>query len=162
MKKTLILLASVTLAIAASTASAGPHRGHGGPHGGPGDGMGMGMGMGMLFHVARHIERVADELGVTDAQRDEIRSILDGAREQARPMADALRDNRQALMDASAPESYDDALVAQLADAQGDLISQMIVLKSRTRANVLTVLTPEQRTQLEAMREERRSHRFGG
>ncbi len=159
MTKTLMIpsLLLGLLAIAA-TAQANPfHRDHGGGfRGGPMSGP---TEIGRVLHLAGRLEAVAEEIGLSEAQRDEIHAVVDQARPELRDLAREMRGNRDALRGASAPESYDQTAVAELAAAQGDLIARGIVLGAQVRHDVLAVLSLEQREQLQALRAERR--RFG-
>ena len=152
-----IMIKTLTAAILATCVVASPaiaRPGQGGHAGGP-------PGIETLMHLSRHLEHVADEINVTQEQRDAIRGIIDMARPQFREVGDAIRANHELIRTVSSPESYDAEAVAILADEQGALVSQMMILGAQTKVNVLSVLTVEQREQLTAMREERRS-RWGG
>ncbi|MDJ0655526.1 MAG: Spy/CpxP family protein refolding chaperone [Xanthomonadales bacterium] len=110
------------------------------------------------------IERMAGELQITDEQRDAIRAVVDGVRPQLREVFDGMRENREAIRETTFADSYDAAAVAQLAEVQGDLMAQTIVIRHQARADVMNLLTPEQRTQLAGMRAsrcERRGTCFG-
>lgn len=147
-----------------------------GPGQGPGQGPGPGTGMGLespagpfggrmgsaMFRFARMFDRIGDELGLSDVQRDEIRAILDAGRAELEPLAGALHDNHLAIAESSQPETYDPLAVSELAAAQGDLVAELIVLKSRIKVDVLNVLTPQQRDQLEELRQRPLPGRFGG
>ncbi len=152
--KLIYSIALVALVAAAASVSANPRHHHkgfhgGGPMSGPTE-------IGRVLHLAHRLEAVAAEIGLSEEQRDAIHAVVDGARPQLRDLARELRGNRDALRDASAPDSYDSAAVASLAATQGDLIERGIVLGAQVRHDVLSVLTPEQREQLEALRAERR------
>ena len=163
--KNILTATALTLAMTAATGvHAAPGEGFfGGPRhdamgmfGGPGLGRGPGGPGGFLGPLAR-MEFIADELELTEEQREAIRASIDVAVSDARPVLEAMRDNREALREAGDPESYDAATVAALAETQGDLVAELILLKTATRAEVFGVLTPEQ---VEAI-EERRSRREG-
>ena len=144
---------TMTVAVLAACMVSAPafsRPGHGGPHGIEG-----------LLHLSHHLERVAEELNVTDEQRDSIRAIIDAARPQFQEVGDSLRANRELIRTVSSPDAYDTEAVAILADEQGALVSQMVVLGAQTKVDVLSILTAEQREQLEDLREER-GGRWGG
>ena len=158
MNKSLLISALLLGMVAtAGTVQARPaHGDHGGFHHGP---MGGPPEIGRVLHLAGRLERVAEEIGLSEEQRDAIHAVVDQARPQLRDLGRELRGNRDALRDASAPDSYDAAAVESLAVTQGELIAQAIVLGAQVRHDVLALLTPEQRERLEAMRAERRGFR---
>jgi len=124
------------------------------PPGGPGDCGGIphaGMRAGHGDPAAR-LERMADRLGLTQQQRDSVRGIVDRYRPQTRQLSDRMRDNRQQLRTAMREAQPDAAQVQKLAQAQGDLVAERIVLHSKMRAEIDQVLTPEQRQQLQNRR----------
>ena len=89
---------------------------------------------------------------------------MDGVRPQLREVFDGMRDNRKALREVALADSYDAAAVEQLADIQGDLVAQTVVIGTQARVEVMNLLTPEQRARLAELRDgrsERRSRRFG-
>jgi len=114
------------------------------PHGGPG-----GFLPGMMGEM----------LGLTDAQKEEIRTIAKTAfdanawlREQMKVARDAERNAVKA--------GKSDAELAQLAASRAQLFTQMHTVRLQTEAKIYKVLTPEQRTKLETMREKMHA-RFG-
>ena len=148
MKHRFLLITSLMMLFAA-TASAHPF--------GPGRGPERGMGSAPFLRLAGMLRHVAEELGITEAQRDEIRSILEDARDEVAPLRTALRDNRDAIKAAATPESYDPAAVATLAGVHGELTTELVLIGSRVRVDIMNVLTVEQREQLEALKQERRA-----
>ena len=82
------------------------------------------------------LPRVADELGLTDEQLEEIQAILDAARpeiEDAREQLHALRETRRENHDPAVfNEGEVRAFAADLAEVQADLM----VLGERTRAAI--------------------------
>jgi Spy/CpxP family protein refolding chaperone len=159
--KTLLLAATLAggLATAAAYAvppAAGPCGGYGARgagFGGPGMGAGMGPG--------GRIERMADMLDLTKEQRDKVRAIVDKARPETRALRDKLTDNRKQLQ-AATQQGGKDAEVRKLADAQGKLMADMIVLRTRVHGEISAVLTPAQREQLEQRMPGRGPRGFGG
>ena len=140
---------------AAGTVQANPfHKGQGdgfrgGPMNGPTE-------VDRVLQLAHRLERVAEQIGLSEEQRDAIHAVVDEARPQLRDLGGEMRANRDELREASSPENYDPGAVSALATAQGELIARGIVLGAQVRFDVLAVLTPDQREQLEALRGERR------
>lgn len=103
------------------------------------------------------IGRVARRLGLSQEQRQALEAIADKHRPELRQLRDAIADNGRALKKARA----DDPKLQDLAAAQGKAIAGMIVLHKQMRAEVDTVLTPEQRNKLEMLRHHARHQNEG-
>ncbi len=149
MNTTRIALATLLTAALSATAFAAP----------PGrDGFGQGPRAGHkppspVGMLARAIDRHID---VTDEQRAEIEAILDAHRAEARPLATQERATRRELADLVRSGAWDEATLTTLAERQGELTTQRIVLGAHGAADLLAVLNDEQRAELEALREARR------
>jgi Spy/CpxP family protein refolding chaperone len=150
--KAVLIATALTGSVAAGVALANPR----------GDVEGCGRGqhaMGSGRHHGDHesrMERMADVLGLTKEQRDAVRAIVDKSRPQKRALRDTLRENRRqlrALMQAGTPSESE---VRKIADAQGRVMADMIVLRTKTRAEINAVLTQEQREKIQNMRKWRR------
>ena len=61
-------------------------------------------------------------------------------------------ENRKQLRTVMNRGTYDEAKVQQLAQAQGNLKAEMIVLRTKTQSQIRNVLTDQQREQLQQMR----------
>jgi Spy/CpxP family protein refolding chaperone len=108
-------------------------------------------------------ERLATRLNLTDAQKQQAKSIFDAARETSKPIAQQLRQQRQALQEA-AKAGKSDAEIDQLAGDVGSLTSQVTAVRTKAFAKFYAMLTPEQRSQAQEMRQnmrERFQHRRG-
>lgn len=100
----------------------------------------------------RIMARVAERLGLTDAQKTEIKSILVAERPDAEPLLRQLAATRKQLRDATRSGSFDEAQVRSLATQQAQTVAELIVTKERVKSKVYNVLTPEQRGRAEKMR----------
>jgi Spy/CpxP family protein refolding chaperone len=99
--------------------------------------------------------RLSTKLNLTDAQKEQAKSIFDAARESSKPVAQELRQQRQALQEA-AKAGKTDAEIDQLANQVGSLTGQMTAVRTKAFAKFYALLTPEQRTQAQQMRHHRR------
>ena len=135
MKKFVIALAiTATAALAYAT-----------PHGGPGHG----------GNRAAHMQKFAEKLGLTDAQKDQIKSIFKADREKNQQLYSDFRAKRQEyhqLKAANDPKA--DAVKAELSG----LRDQIKEARKGTHEQVLGVLTPDQRAKFDAWRAERKQH----
>jgi len=95
------------------------------------------------------IDRMAEYLGLSTEQRAQVRAIVDKARPQARALHDKLRDNHQQLRALMQQDKPKDSEVRKLADAQGKLIADQIVQRTKMQSDIRAVLTPEQREKLQ-------------
>ena len=97
--------------------------------------------------------RMMQALDLTDAQRDQIHQILESNREQnadLREQMKAFHEQMRALWSADQPDK--DAILAKWSEGQS-LRAQMFERMVDVRLAVRAVLTPEQLTQLQQMRE---------
>ncbi len=144
MRTTKWMTMAAVVTLSASLAFAAPHeggkRGRHGRHGG-----------------AELGERMATKLNLTDAQKQQIRAISEGFRannkvafENARTLRSEFREAKKAN-DTAKLEALKPQLEAQR--------TQMRQLREAHQAQIVAVLTPEQRTQWEALKAEREQRR---
>jgi len=145
------LITILTLLAVSMAAYAGP--------GGAGRGPGMRAGPGTLDRMVQHLARAADKLQISDEQMDKIFAVADASRGDYRQLDRQIRDNRKALRAVVESDPYDPQAVAELADIQGNLTTQLIVLNARVRADIRLLLTPEQRERIKQHRSQRRGKR---
>jgi len=109
----------------------------------------------------RYLERLARRLNMTDEQRAEIETVLHGSREQMAELRDEMRTNRAQIRELVSQADFDETAVRGMADKQGDLKAEMIVLRARQRSEMKALLTDEQIAQLDEMRKGKyfRGHR---
>ncbi len=94
-------------------------------------------------------------LDLTDEQRDQIFEIHHAQQPAVREKMEALRKGREALRNAAMAENYDSKAVRTLADQQGMLKAELIVMRNATFNRIYTLLTPEQREQIKQMKKKR-------
>jgi periplasmic protein CpxP/Spy len=114
--------------------------GPGGPgrFGGPG---GPGGPMGMLPMLGR-------ELNLSDAQRDQIKAIADSHKDEWKAIFDRERTAREALNAAISADTVNDALVRQKSAEVAAVEADAAVARAHAHAEVLQILTAEQKAQL--------------
>jgi Spy/CpxP family protein refolding chaperone len=97
---------------------------------------------------------VAERLNLTDAQKQQITSIVESRRDEVRTLADRGRTARETLEVAVTAQTFDEGTIrsrsAELAAVEVD----MAVTRARIFAEVVQILTPAQRTQLDTLRAE--------
>ena len=146
MTKKILVAAGLVAALAAGTAvsfAQGP-AGPGPRRGGPRTDIGL-----------RGIE-------LTDAQREQVRSIMEGHRAAFESVGKALRDAHRAFGEASRAAVVDEAAIRTHSTAVANAMAEEAILRAKVRAEVHALLTPEQQQQLkerEATRQKRSQER---
>jgi periplasmic protein CpxP/Spy len=129
-------------AFAASPADGAPEDGP--PHGfgGPGPGA---PGPGMPFPRLRGLD-------LTEAQQDKLFNIRHAQAPQQRDYAKAIRKAREALRELGGADRFDEAKATAASRDLGQAVAGEALLRARMEAQVLAVLTPEQRARLNERR----------
>ena len=99
-----------------------------------------------------HLQRMAQKLNLTDAQRQQAKSIFQAARQEATPLRQQFKQNREALAAAVKADNTSD--IQRLAKVQGELSGKMAVIRSEAAAKFYSTLTPEQRATADQMRQQ--------
>jgi periplasmic protein CpxP/Spy len=101
-----------------------------------------------------HMAYMAKALNLTDAQKEQVKSIMQANRTSTRSLMQQLAQNRVAMLTATSSGAFDQAKVTALANQQAPLMAQMMVQKESIQHQIYTqVLTPEQRTIADQMRQ---------
>ena len=102
------------------------------------------------------------QLGLTDAQHDQVRGIVESHRAELQQVAQRTQEARKALRQAETAEAFNEGAIRAASDTLHAAMTEGAVLRARMRSEVLQVLTPEQRTkaaQLQALRDQRMQQR---
>ena len=135
-----LMLCAVTIIAYAQGPEGGPHHGWGGP--GPG---------GMAF--------MGRELNLTDAQKAQVKTIMQANHANMKPIMQQLEQNRAAMLAATANGAYDQAKITALANQQAQLQAAMTVQHEAIQHQIYTtVLTAEQQAKAEQLRTEQIAH----
>ena len=113
----------------------GPGRGRGGP-GGPG---------GLLAGLPLR------ELNLTDAQREQVRQIVESRQQETRAIGERAMAAREALRTATTSPSFDEGLVRAKAAEVAAIDADMAVARARIFADVFQILTPEQQAKVKEL-----------
>lgn len=144
-----IMAIAVAIPVAmAQTEGQGPKEGRGGKWGHRG-----GRGGDRMFG------RAFSQLDLTDAQKAQMKQIRESQRESLQPLKQELRAKRQEIRTATASGTFDEALVRQKLAEIAPIEAKLMAEQFRAHQQMLSVLTPEQRTKLEQMREQFKSKR---
>ena len=133
---------------------AGMAEGHGMEHGRGGHGHGMHAGMGGMGGMGGMDGgmRMLRALNLTEAQRDQVFSLMHKQAPAAREQGKAIRKARQELRTLAMSAQYDDARAKTLADSIAAATAEMALTRARTGQEIYKLLTPEQRKQADDMR----------
>ena len=117
--------------------------GPGGP-GGPGRFGGPGGPMGML-------PRLGPQLGLSEAQRDQIKGIADAHKDEWQALADRGRTAHLALDDAITADAINEALIRQKSAEASSVDADVAVARAHAHAEVFQILTADQKTRFKTM-----------
>jgi len=93
------------------------------------------------------------ELNLTDAQKEQIKSMVKANRQANLPLMQQVAANKKAMLAATANGNFDQAKFQALANQQGQLMAQLMVQKAAIQHQIYTqVLTPEQRSKADELR----------
>jgi len=111
----------------------------------------------MMF--GHHMGFIAHKLGLSDAQKTQIRSMIQAERPNFQPLVKQLAANHQQMLVATRGGSFDEAQVRTLANQQAQTLAELMVVRERLIAKAYnTVLTPEQRTKADTLRQQMFDH----
>jgi Spy/CpxP family protein refolding chaperone len=99
--------------------------------------------------------RAVRQLDLSEEQQTQLRGLMESGREAFRDQMRSLQETRKAVQEAMNAEPYDAARVQQLAEAQGTAVTGMILKRAETWQEIRSVLTPEQRVELNTLRSSR-------
>ena len=139
MKRKLVTAVAV-LTLGAAVAIAAPHDGKWGGHRRGGE----------------MSEKLAEKLGLTDAQKEQIKAIRKETREQNAAFFQSARQTREDFR--AAKEANDTAKLDALKATFQSQRAQMKQIRDAEDQRILSVLTPDQRTQFEQLKAEREAH----
>ena len=145
----------LTTLLAVSLATAGIVTvGYAGPHCGERSGA---YGEGRGHSEGRHdpLQRLMQQVDLTDAQQSEIKSIIETRRTDTENVRQQLLDSRKAMRSLVTGSDYNIEKVRELADQQAKLRAELTVARIDTMHQSLQVLTAEQQDKLAKLREQR-------
>ncbi len=127
----------------------GKGRGHKGGGGGWGRQGGRGGMRGMMFRG----------INLTDDQKAKVKTISESFRERTKSLHQELRARRQELRQASQGGTFNESLAVQKLQESATLQAKLMGEQFRMRQEMLAVLTPEQKAQMEQKRAEFKTKR---
>jgi len=132
-----LLLCGATMIAYAQGPGGGPHK----AWGGPGDGM------------------MLRELNLTDAQKAQVKTIMQANHATMKTVMQQMEQNRAALLAATANGAYDAAKIQTLANQQAQLHAAMVMNREAVQHQIYTqVLTSDQQAKAEQLRTQEINH----
>jgi periplasmic protein CpxP/Spy len=137
------LVVTLLVAITAVSETSGRHGRRGGR-----DGM-FGPGFGFMIH----------RLDLTDAQKAQAKQIMTNEKAAFQPLLKQMRQNRAQERQLVEAASFDQAQAQAFAAQQAQTVAQLSVEKMRLESQLYQILTPDQKTKLNAILD-KRAERF--
>src|SRR3982074_2295745 len=106
-----------------------------------------------------HEGHLLGKLGLTAAQKLEIKEIMTAARPHMQTLHEQMRANSVKLRQTLPTDPSYASVVAQVAQTQGSLATQMMTERADVRAQVFKVLTPPQQGQLATLEAQMPPHK---
>jgi Spy/CpxP family protein refolding chaperone len=98
-------------------------------------------------------------LDLSDVQKTNIKSIVQSLKAESAPITKETKSVHMQLRTLITAPTYDAASVADLAETEGALATERLILSSRALSDIYAELTAEQRTRLDAMSTDRMAKR---
>jgi protein CpxP len=97
-------------------------------------------------------DRLFARLNLTDDQKAKIKQTRQSFMESNKPLLDQLKSKRQELRQASEGGTFNEALATQKLTDMAGLQAKLMGARIQLRQQMLSVLTPEQKTQLDQLK----------
>lgn len=105
-----------------------------------------------LMRAIRHLD-------LDEEQRDSTRAIMQTLRQDQREIMEEMKAGHDQLKELITAEVYDEEAVAALAEREGLLVAERLIITSKAMSEIYGLLTDEQRLELESMAAERAARR---
>ncbi len=103
--------------------------------------------------------RFRDELQLSADQQSQITAVHEASKEAMQNNRKEMREGRKALRKLM-KDGFNEQKVREIADRQGQLLSDQIVMRTRNQSQMREILTEEQRGKMKTLlREHRQQHR---
>jgi len=105
-------------------------------------------------HRHGHMGYLARQLNLTDAQKAQIKTMVQAQRATLRPLMQQAAQNRLAMLNATAGGAFNQAQVQSIANQQAQITAQLAVQKASLRAQIYNqVLTADQKAKADQLRQ---------
>ena len=147
-----------------TTGGPGPFMGRGGPPppggpGGPGGRFGGRGGPGGPMGAVGPLGPIMRQIDLTDAEREQVRSIVDSHRDEMQALGERARPAHEALQAALSNETFDEGTIRARSAEVASVEADMAVAQARVYSEVFRILTPDQQGQVKKLQEEMKDRR---
>jgi periplasmic protein CpxP/Spy len=104
------------------------------------------------WHHHRGPWHLLSKLGLSDAQKTQIKSIMTAAKPEMQSLHQQMRANMQKLEQTAPSDANYSTIASQVSQTHGSLSAQMLTQQANVRAQIFKVLTPAQQTQLATLK----------
>ena len=104
------------------------------------------------WHHHRGPWHLLSKLGLSDAQKTQIKSIMTAAKPEMQSLHQQMRANMQKLEQTAPSDANYSTIASQVSQTHGSLSAQMMTQQTNVRAQIFKVLTPAQQTQLATLK----------
>ncbi|HEY1342767.1 MAG TPA: Spy/CpxP family protein refolding chaperone [Bryobacteraceae bacterium] len=104
--------------------------------------------------------RMMQALNLTDAQKQQAKSIFQESRQSTQPLRAQLKQDRQAL--AEAAKAGNTTQIQQLSTDAGSVLGKLTAARAEAMGKFYNILTPEQKAKADAMKQRMQQRRKNG
>jgi protein CpxP len=103
----------------------------------------------------RRIAHLTRDLDLTDAQQQQVKSLVEGQRPALKGLMQQLAAQRQQMLTATQNGQFDQAQVQAIASQQGQTLASLIVARQELQSKIYALLTPDQQAKFNRMQQHR-------
>ena len=103
------------------------------------------------------LERMANELALSDTQQAQFERIVDGARQQAKPWVKQMFQQHKTMRTLLDGDSFDEAAVRAQATRANAAMTELAIIHARNAFEIRKILTPAQCDKMKEMHERHHS-----
>jgi protein CpxP len=106
---------------------------------------------GDFFGGGHMVEFMSDYLELTDAQRAQVKTILDQEHQNIKPLMEQMRQAHEQMHQLATASTFDEAKVRALAGQQSQVVTELMVRRAKIESQLVQILTPEQKAKMETL-----------
>jgi Spy/CpxP family protein refolding chaperone len=105
--------------------------------------------------IHRRIARLSRRLGLSDAQQEQVQNMLRAEVPRLRPMLQQLAQQKQQMLATTTNGQFEQGKVTEIANQEAQTLAALIVPRQDIESKVYALLTVEQRTKFDQVRQHR-------
>ncbi len=106
----------------------------------------------------RRIAHLTRALDLTDAQQQQVKSLVDAQRPALKGLMQQMASQRAQMLAATQNGQFDAARVQAIANQQGQTLANLIVARQELQSKIYALLTPDQQAKFNQMQQRRLQH----